>query len=144
MATAIARWVIRHDTMLFYANGGNYTGPCFEDWCAAIEARGFSFYIGATGDDFKVTGNERKRAAQLFRAADLSFAVVTDSPIVRGFATALGWLGTRVAAFSWEHAERAGLWLGHPAHVCASLSHELRDLRRGVDQELAKQVSRVG
>ena len=144
MGTAIGRWEIQHETMLFYANGGSYTGPCFEDWCAAIEAGGFRYYIGATGSDFSVTGNERKRAAQLFKAADLSFAVVTDSALVRGFATALGWLGTRVAAFSWDEAERAGLWLGHDRATGELLAHALRALRKRVDDELATQVPRTG
>jgi hypothetical protein len=122
--------------MLFYANGGSYTGSCFEQWCEAIEARDFRYYIGATGDRFSVTGNERKRAAELFNAANLSFAVVTDSPLVRGFATALGWFGTRVAAFSWEHAERAGIWLGHELETSRALVQGLHDLRRAVECDL--------
>lgn len=136
MSRALARWTVREETMLFYANGGAYVGPDYELWYEAVRAGGFRYYIGATGHDFRVTGQERSRAAALFKERALSFAVVTDSAVVRGFATALGWFGTKVAAFSWERSDDAGVWLGHSPERAHALSIELRRLQLQIDGAL--------
>jgi len=107
MSRALASWTVCNETMLFYANGGNY--------------------------------QERSRAAELFKERQLSFAVVTDSALVRGFATALGWLGTNVAAFSWAHSDDAGLWLGHAPDVARALSDELRRVKWRLEEQLRMQ-----
>lgn len=144
MSCALASWTVCKDTMLFYANGGTYVGADYEAWYQAVRAGGFRYYIGATGSDFWVSGQERTRAATLFKERQLSFAVVTDSALVRGFATALGWLGTRVAAFSWERSDDAGLWLGHTPEVARALSGELRAVLTRVEDALRERERAPG
>ncbi|MFM2415802.1 MAG: hypothetical protein RL385_525 [Pseudomonadota bacterium] len=139
MSRALASWTVCNEAMLFYANGGNYVGPDYDAWYEVVRTGRFRYYIGATGEDFRVTGQERSRAAVLFKERQLSFAVVTDSALVRGFATALGWLGTNVAAFSWAHSDDAGLWLGHAPDVARALSDELRRVKWRLEEQLRMQ-----
>lgn len=44
---------------------------------------------------------QRKEGADLIKSRDIQVAVITDDRLVRGFVTALSWLGAKVNAFSW-------------------------------------------
>jgi hypothetical protein len=105
---------------------------------SAIQAGGFRYYIGATGENFHVTVRERDRTGRMFKQSGVPFAVVTDNVLVRGFNTALGWFGIRTIAYSWDRAEQAFAWLGHPPAACARLAKVMRDLRKSVDEEVCR------
>jgi hypothetical protein len=44
---------------------------------------------------------QRKEGADLIKGRSIRVAVITDDRLVRGFVTALSWLGATVSAFSW-------------------------------------------
>jgi hypothetical protein len=44
---------------------------------------------------------QRKEGADLIKSRNIEVAVITDDRLVRGFVTALSWLGAKVHAFSW-------------------------------------------
>jgi hypothetical protein len=45
---------------------------------------------------------QRKEGADLIKSRSIQVAVITDDRLVRGFVTALSWLGAKVSAFSWD------------------------------------------
>jgi hypothetical protein len=50
---------------------------------------------------------QRKQGAEVLKTRKIRVAVVTEEALVRGFVTAIGWLGVNTSAFSWGNLKAA-------------------------------------
>ncbi len=58
-------------------------------------------YLAGFHGSINSSSIQRKEGAELVKSRNIQTAVITDDRLVRGFVTALSWLGAKVNAFSW-------------------------------------------
>jgi len=82
-------------------------------------------FIGSAGS----TAVQRKEGAELIRSRSIPVAVVTDDRIVRGFVTAVSWIGANVSAFSWSKSNNALAFLAVAEERRASITQAFNRMR---------------
>jgi len=135
---AIVEWtVVNRSVFVFYGDGGEFRGEPIERWLRDVPASGVKKYIGATGLGFQLTGDTRKRCNDVLKAQQIKFVTITDSALVRGFATAASWFGIHIAAFSWHDLSEAMSWLELDAKTALDAMSAVKTHKFSVDQRLA-------
>lgn len=59
----------------------------------------------AISHDGAISSTQRKGASEAIKSRKLSVIVLTDSRVTRGIVTALNWLGSEIAAFSFDELD---------------------------------------
>jgi hypothetical protein len=128
---AVVRWAIVDDAMVFCISAGEWADADFDRWLGELEqAKQVTRMVAAATGNVSVSGLQRKRAAEVFKARRTAVTVVTDSKIVRGIATAMSWLGTNIlGSTSWRESGEAARKLGYDDAACARLNAALETLR---------------
>ena len=135
---AIVEWTVVNDLVfVFYGDGGEFRGESVERWLREVPASGVRKYIGATGLGFQLTGDTRKRCNDVLKAQQIKFVTITDSALVRGFATAASWFGINIAAFSWHDLNDAMSWLDLDDKTALDAMSAVKTNKFSVDQRLA-------
>jgi hypothetical protein len=75
---------------------------------------------------------QRRALAETLHGVDVSFAIMTDSIVVRGIVTALAWLGVRHCAFPLGQVQQATAYLGLTDDEALRTEQELARLQREV------------
>jgi hypothetical protein len=76
--------------------------------CEAIDQDGMKLIFSLTTPEAaSPTATQRKAAADAMKKRGVTALVITESRLIRGVLTAVGWLGASVSGFSWAELEKA-------------------------------------
>ena len=76
--------------------------------CNAIDQDGMKLVFSLTVPDAaSPSATQRKAAADAMKKRQVKAVVITESRLIRGVLTAVGWLGASVGGFSWSELEKA-------------------------------------
>jgi hypothetical protein len=144
MVDAIVEWSVVNDSVfVFYGDGGEFRGEQVDRWLRELPASGVRKYIGATGLGFQLSGDTRKRCNAVLKAQQIKFVTITDSALVRGFATAASWFGITIAVYPWHDLNEAMSWLELDPKTALDAMSAVKTNKFTVDQRLTsrKRVS---
>jgi hypothetical protein len=137
MVDAIVEWSVVNDSVfVFYGDGGEFRGEALERWLRELPASGVRKFIGATGLDFQLSGDTRKRCNVVLKGQQIRFVAITDSALVRGFATAASWFGITIGAFPWHDLNDAMSWLELDPKTALDVMSAVKTNKFTVDQRL--------
>jgi hypothetical protein len=124
------------DLFVFYGGAGRFDEETYDRWHQALTTSGVKRYLGGTAKGFQITGAQRNHGRSFFLDNDVTFATVTDDPLVRGFVTAAKWFGIEIAAFDWKNLDAATASLGLDAPTAERAKSTLLRLRTAVECKL--------
>lgn len=116
IARTVMKYVVLQDLAISVAAPGKLDGGAISDadmrglW-DIYEKAPITRYLGATMGQVALSSVQRKTGADMLRKRGIRTAVVTDDAIVRGFVTAVGWMGLNTSAFSWADLKGAMKYL---------------------------------
>lgn len=93
-------------------DGGVLSDADMKEFLRNLRHAPITKYVAGMYGTFKSSSVQRKEGSELVKSRGIATAVVTDDRIVRGFVTAMSWLGAKVSAFSWAEREAALKHLG--------------------------------
>jgi hypothetical protein len=135
--TASTRWVIQHEVLLFYGNGGLFQGDAVTRWYAALQAaEDLRLVVVGAGPVFSFDPGVRAQGTELFKGRKLPLAVLTENPMQRMLGLTARLRGTDLQIYSWSESVRPFQQLGVGRAIIEQLNDTLKRLRRDIDQEL--------
>jgi hypothetical protein len=141
--SAIARWVIRHDVVLFYGSGGVFQGEAFKRWFSDLQAaKDLRLSVCGAGELFSFDPGVRPRSTEFFKRRKLPFAVITDNPMHRVLGSTARMSGMELEIYAWRESTRPFLELGLSREIADQLVATLLGLRQEVEAELAQYSAR--
>jgi hypothetical protein len=88
-------------------DGGVLNERDMKQLIGALKSGPVTKYLAGFIGSASSTATQRKEGAELIRSRNIPVAVVTDDRLVRGFVTAVSWIGANVSAFSWANTAGA-------------------------------------
>ena len=135
--TATTRWVIQHDVLLFYGNGGLFRGEGVARWYAELQAaESLRLVVVGAGSEFSFDPGVRAQGTEFFKRRKLPLAVVAENPMQRMLGLTARMLGTDLQIYPWDESARSFQQLDVSRAIVEQLNDSLKRLRRDIDQEL--------
>jgi hypothetical protein len=129
MSKANFEWVILGDLAVSCTSRGDMPNERWNEYLKELRAYRVSKVLGTAVGSLSLTSAQRKQASEVMEELNITSAGVTDESIVRGFVTALSWVGVNIKAFSWAELRQAIAYLQVPPSVAErafQAAHELR------------------
>jgi hypothetical protein len=140
MAQAHSSWVILDNLMISVVTTGTMGDELWERFLRDLSTKPVTKYLAATLGRSEATSVQRKNVADISRAKGIRTAVVTDDGVVRGFVTAVSWLGANMRAFPWANANDALTYLEVTGPAAQRALAELAKLRTTAEAALRSQI----
>lgn len=115
MSKASIEWVILDDLAVMCASRGDVPNERWLEYMEALRTCRVTRILASTVGPVNLTSLQRKQASEIADQLQITSAVVTDEQIVRGFMTALSWVGVKIKGFSWEDLDQAIQYLQVPS-----------------------------
>lgn len=122
-------WVILGDLAISCTSRGDMPNERWSEYLDDLRAKRVTRVLGAAVGSLSLTSAQRKQASEIMEELHITSAGVTDESIVRGFVTALSWVGVNIKAFSWAELRQAISYLKVPSALAErafQVAHELR------------------
>ncbi|NVB39160.1 hypothetical protein G6O69_15060 [Pseudenhygromyxa sp. WMMC2535] len=75
------------------------TDEIWDPFTDALDHEPINKYLGVSLGTLRVSGAQRRRGAEILKRRKIAAFVVTDDRLIRGIATAVGWLGANTKAY---------------------------------------------
>ncbi len=104
------RWAIQNDLLvILVVTSSSIPDDVFTQFIKDVREMPWTRCLGATLASLDMTSVQRGQVAKEFKGKRT--AAVTDNSVARGVATALGWLGLQIRAWSWDDIQLALVYL---------------------------------
>lgn len=107
MADEVIKWEIVGEVLIVITGSGPITDQRWQSFMSALREGPIKKYLGISIGNVEMTSIQRKQGAEVVKERGIVSLVVTDSRLVRGVVTAVGWLGARVSAYSLKDMDKA-------------------------------------
>lgn len=134
MSKANVEWVILDDVAVCVTSKGDVPNERWLEYLEELRSHRVTKILTATVGAISLTSIQRKQAAEISDALQITNAVVTDEQIVRGFMTALSWVGVKIKGFPWADLDEAIRYLQLPPEVADRVGQTAKDLRQRVQR----------
>lgn len=97
------------DVIMTFTSAGDMEDKVWNEFLVFLKAQEGAriVFCVASNDQGTMSANQRKSGAEILKQMNLHAIVVTDSRLVRGILTAVGWLGADVRPQSWAALDTA-------------------------------------
>jgi len=129
MSKANVEWVIMDDVAVCLASRGDVPNDRWLEYMQELRTQRVTKILTGTVGPINMTSLQRKQGAEISDELQITNAVVTDEQIVRGFMTALSWVGVKIKGFSWADLDEAIRYLQLPPDMVDRVSQTVMDLR---------------
>jgi hypothetical protein len=129
MSKAIVEWVILGDLAVMCASRGDVPNDRWLEYMEALRTNRVSKILASTVGPVNLTSIQRKQASEIADQLQITSAVVTDEQIVRGFMTALSWVGVKIKGFSWDDLDQAIQYLQVPLAMVGRVEQTAKEMR---------------
>jgi len=126
-----------------FTTEGEMPDDVWERMMRDLETLPITGYLAASEGAVNISSTQRKLGVHTMNARDLPTAVVSESRVVVGIATAASWLGGRVKAFSWKDIQAATKYLGASHAQQIEIVAAVNQLREKAVQQLASSATRA-
>ncbi|NJK32665.1 MAG: hypothetical protein HC927_09785 [Deltaproteobacteria bacterium] len=101
-------WQRVGDIVVSFTASGAIDDEVWLQFVSALGEDGVRMAFAVTVDEaFGISATQRKSAAEVMQARNLSAVAVTNSRVLRGVLTAVSWLGAKVKAYPWDALDAA-------------------------------------
>lgn len=114
MVQDVHRWVIIDDLMISVTLPGPSDDSVWRAFARDLSTKGVTKYLGTAVGTVEVNSVQRRIVADALKLRRTPCAAVTDDKVVRGFITAVSWMGVDIRAFSWSDLRAAAEFLRVP------------------------------
>ncbi|MEM9458831.1 MAG: hypothetical protein AAGF11_31930 [Myxococcota bacterium] len=114
------------ELIMTLSQAGPIPDEIFDDYLADLRSLRGRRLLGTAIGSIDVTASQRKAASDIMKG--WAVAIITDSAVARGVATALKWLGLNIRGYNWSDVETAITNLAVPGWEVQRLVHVLDEL----------------
>lgn len=127
-------WVFVDDVFIAFLQSGQIPDDLWQEMTTELKTRNCTRCLGSSIGAIDVTSVQRSEIVHLFKGKRCG--VLTNHAVARGVATALGWLGMQIRAWSWADLPKALEYLdidtqGKLAADVESSLNKLREMASG-------------